>query len=118
MSSYAWQTFYSHFIQCIKAWFRNHKRPTVSGSSGRLNFKKKRMLQAWQAYHDLTYESKWKAEIDSQWTEYVNNWKAENPELPVDQTRFAFMNTFIKSKFAEETEEMKEDVENHRRSLS
>jgi uncharacterized protein YijF (DUF1287 family) len=76
------------------------------------------MLQAWQAYHDLTYESKWKAEIDSQWTEYVNNWKAENPDLPVDQTRFAFMNTFIKAKFADETEETKELVENHRRSLS
>jgi len=54
------------------------------------------MLQPWQAYHALTYESKWKHKIDCQWEALTAAWDKDNPGIPRTKTRFEFMNTFIR----------------------
>jgi hypothetical protein len=41
---------------------------------------KSRKLQPWQAYHALTYESKWKPHIDTAWTNYKKAWADEHPD--------------------------------------
>ena len=76
--------------------------------------KTKRVKQPWQAYHKMTYESKWKPEIDKQWEEYTKMWKQEHPGEPVAKTRFAFMNDFMREKYDMETPEMKQKVEEYR----
>jgi len=76
-----------------------------------LKLNKKRKLQPWQAYHSLTYESKWKEEIDHKWGDFVAAWSNDHPGQPVNKTRFEFMNTFIKDKYATESPEMKDKVE-------
>jgi len=75
------------------------------------------MLQPWQAYHGLTYENKWKEEINQSWEEYTTIWAKENPGQPLIKTRFEFMNAFVKEKFEAETPEMKERVEEYRREM-
>lgn len=117
----------AHLLVCtqrLKAWFRNRKRPTVSGKvaviksqPGVLKYHKRRPLQPWQVYHSLTYESTWKKVIDEEWGEYTRTWLKEHPGEPLIKTRFEFMNTFIKEKYEGETQEMKEKVDDHRRKL-
>ncbi|KAF8888928.1 hypothetical protein CPB84DRAFT_1628468, partial [Gymnopilus junonius] len=117
----------------ISSWFHNHKRPTLGApqaqpslggtngaspsANGTLKFKKKRMLQAWQAYHDLFYEIKWKAVINEQWAEHVKQWKSAHPGQALEETRFAFMNAFIKARYKDEPEDVKKQVEEHRRKM-
>jgi hypothetical protein len=79
---------------------------------------KRRVWQPWQAYHNLTYETKWKAEIDEKWQVFRTSWQNENPGQPLIKTRFEFMNAFIKEKFETETPEMKAQVEEHRHKMN
>jgi hypothetical protein len=72
---------------------------------------KPRALQAWQAYQALTYESKWKPFVDEEWDRYKNEWASENPDEKPLKTRFTIMIEFMKEKFANETDEMKERCE-------
>ncbi|KAM6489977.1 hypothetical protein JOM56_014556 [Amanita muscaria] len=113
----------------LRAWFRNHKRPTVAGtkdikgsklkaSTGILKLHKRRLWQPWQAYHNLTYETKWKGEISYKWEEFTTAWVKENPGLPLSKTRFEFSNSFIKEKFETESQEMKDKVEEHRQNTN
>jgi len=83
-------------------------------ATGLLKLHKHRMWQPWQAYHNLTYESKWKAEIDHCWNEYTIKWKGENLGQALEKTRFEFMNAFIKDKYEAESLEVKAEVEKHR----
>jgi hypothetical protein len=71
------------------------------------------MLQAWQAYHSLTYESKWKPFVDEKWQTYKTEWESEHPNEKPQKTRFEIMNEFIKEKFANETDNMKEQCETY-----
>lgn len=88
---------------------------TSTSVTGSLKLRKKRKMQAWQAYHTMTYESKWKAEIDREWKAYCERWEqSEHAEGEQAETRFNFMNTFIKDKFNNETEEVKKQVEEYR----
>lgn len=105
-------------------WYRNNKRKDLKraikegastvGSNGTLKLKRKRKQQAWQAYHAMTYESQWKAVIDVEWSQYVKDWTLANPDTPLPMTRFAFMNNFMRAKFAAETDEVKAEVERYR----
>jgi len=113
--------------QRIKAWFHNHKRPSVSGgqlkgpkerSTSILNLRKRRMLQPCQAYHVLTYESKWKVEINHKWEAFNVAWAKDHPGEPIKKTRFEFMNNFIREKYQAETPEMKQRVEDFRSKTS
>ena len=92
--------------QQIKAWFDNHKRPTLTGvknqgSRALLNLSKPRTWHAWQAYSDLKYKD-WKDEIDTEYTAAVEKWKIQNPEGEINgekkPNRFIFQNTFLREK--------------------
>ena len=74
------------------------------------------MLQDWQAYHALTYETQWKAHIDEEWAIYKNEWELQNPTEKPPKKRFTFMVDFIKDKFKNETEEMKTRCEEYRQA--
>lgn len=76
--------------------------------------KKKRKMQAWQTYHTLTYEKKWKSVIDAEWAEHCVNWETSHPGEKMKDTRFAFMNRFIIEKFNGETDDVKKEVEEYR----
>ena len=74
-----------------------------------------RILQAWQAYHALTYQSRWKPQVDTAWSEYKEAWTIEHPNEKPEKGRFQIMVEFIKQKFNEETEEMKRECEEYRK---
>jgi hypothetical protein len=78
---------------------------------------KPKILQEWQVYHLMTYETQWKAVIDKDWETYRSTWEAENPGDELDKTRFTFMNLFMKQKYLEETEEVKDSVRKRREDL-
>jgi len=87
-----------------------------AGDSGVLKMKMKpKMLQPWQAYQALTYEEKWKPQIDKVWESYKEDWARENPGEKLPKTRFQIMVEFIKEKFANESEEMKQRCEVYRK---
>ena len=75
------------------------------------------MLQEWQVYQIMTYETQWKAVIDKEWETYKSTWEAENPDDELDKTRFTFMNSFMKDKYLEEMEEVQNSVSKHREEL-
>jgi hypothetical protein len=74
------------------------------------------MLQDWQAYHALTYETQWKTHIDKEWARYKNDWELQNPTVKPPKTRFTIMVEFIKEKFKNETEEMKLRCDEYRQA--
>lgn len=91
---------------------------STRGNQSVLNLKAKpKVLQAWQAYHALTYESQWKAEVDKTWAEYKIQWEAEHPnqQQKPEKTRFEIMTDFMKEKFAQETPEVLKQVEEYRK---
>lgn len=113
----------------MQSWFRNNKRLSVQNKAdnlktestpdalptfGTLKMKKKRVKQAWQAYHVMTYEKKWKAVIDTEWAAYIAKWAAEHPGEECPTKRFVFMNAFMRQKYSEESAEVKAEVEEFR----
>lgn len=73
-----------------------------------------RKLQPWQAYHALTYHSHWKPHVDAAWAEYTKAWALEHPDEKPGKGRFQIMVEFMKTKFNEETDEMKARCEEYR----
>ena len=65
----------------------------------------------------MTYETQWKAVIDKEWETYKSTWEAANPDDELDKTRFTFMNSFMKDKYLEETEEVQNSVRKPREEL-
>ena len=78
---------------------------------------KSKTLQEWQVYHVMTYEDQWKAIIDEEWEKYKIAWKAEKPTEEIDETRFTFMSSFMRQKYAEESEEVQNNVRRCRDEL-
>ena len=86
-----------------------------TGSQGLLNLKgKSRMLHSWQAYQALTYETKWKDAVEEGWKQFQAQSDAEQQKK---MTRLIYLMEFMKKKLAEETDEMKSEVENYRRNF-
>jgi hypothetical protein len=84
---------------------------------GVLNVKPKgqpKKLQLWQAYQALTYESKWKPDVDMAWSEYKNAWTSKHPDEKPPKNRFQIMIEFMKQKFEMESEDMKIRCEEYR----
>ena len=75
-----------------------------------------KMLQDWQAYHALTYETQWKPQIDEEWTRYKNEWELQNSTEKPPKNRFMIMVDFIKENFKNETKEMKLRCEEYRQA--
>jgi hypothetical protein len=106
----------NHIPQRTSSWFHNKSR-AVNGTKGILKVipaPRPKKLQAWQAYHALTYQSQWKPHIDTAWSEYQEAWTAEHPTEKPEKNRFQIMIEFIKQKYNEESEEMKKKCEEYR----
>lgn len=89
----------------------------VSTPSGvaTLKLRKKRKMQAWQAYQAMTYESQWKAVIEVEWKAYCSEWaQSQHAEGEKAETLFNFRNKFMREKYNNETEEVKQQVEEFR----
>lgn len=101
----------------MREWFHNNTR-NLSGPQGAvLKIKAKpKMLQAWQAYHALTYEKKWKPFVDEAWEAYKTEWVSENPTEKPPKNRFQIMVEFMREKFNDETEDMKSRCEEYRQA--
>ncbi len=58
------------------------------GARGILNIKgKPRVLQPWQAYQALKYESQWKPDVDKGWEAFMAEWNEKHPdEKPAKKT--------------------------------
>ena len=107
------------YRQRISGWFPNNTRNVAAGSLTILKIKQKtqpRMLQPWQAYQALTYESKWKTEVDAAWSMYKSTWTTEHPEEKLPKSQFQIMIEFIKEKFEQESDEVKKQCEDYRRT--
>jgi hypothetical protein len=74
-----------------------------------------RKLQPWQAYHLLTYESRWKPHVDQAWTDYKKAWEYEHPSEMPEKKRFQIMVEFMKAKFEDEDEEVKKKCNDYQR---
>lgn len=100
----------------MRDWFHNNTRNLYSNGGGAvLKIKAKpKMLQDWQAYHALTYESQWKPHVDKEWEKYKARWEVENPDEKPPKKRLQIMVEFMKEKFKNETEEMKARCEEYR----
>jgi len=79
---------------------------------------KPRILQDWQAYQVLTYESKWKAIVDKEWASYKMEWELEHLKETPPKKRFTFMVEFMKEKYKNETEEMKLQCQEYQKRKS
>ena len=77
---------------------------------------KLKLLQDWQAYQALTYESKWKPHINKEWERYKREWASEHPNENLPKKRFTIMVEFMKENFKNESEEMKQRCEDYRKS--
>jgi len=55
--------------------------------------------------------------VDEEWVKYKKEWALEHPNEKPPKTRFTIMIEFIKEKFADETDEMKERCEELRKTL-
>jgi hypothetical protein len=97
-------------------WFHNNTRASSSGSGKRgllkINVKSK-VPRAWQAYQSLYYQSKLKPIVNAAYEAYL----ATIPPNTKPKTRFVIMNQVVQQSFAEETEEVKAEVEEYRRKL-
>lgn len=91
---------------------------TNQGLKGAITLKKRRLWQPVQAYHDLTYEQIWKPIIDVEWEYHLKNQNADNQGQVLNKNRFVFMNQFMRDRYNEEDEEMKQRVEEHRQAKS
>ncbi|KIJ95408.1 hypothetical protein K443DRAFT_108802, partial [Laccaria amethystina LaAM-08-1] len=96
----------------LKTWFHNHTRGLTSGlrTWAVLKIMQLRDRQEWQVYQTMTYESKLKTIINSEWEAYKKKWSEGNPGIKVPQGHFASVNSFLKSKYMEKMGEVKVDV--------
>ena len=65
----------------------------------------------------MTYETKWKPDVDTAWNDYKLAWASKNPNEKTPKNRFQIMIEFMKEKYAEKTNEMKEHCEAYRKEL-
>jgi len=104
----------------VREWLHNNTRSLSSGTGSHVSIlkikQKPKLLQDWQAYQALTYESKWKPHVDEEWERYKREWASEHPNENPPKKRFTIMVEFMKEKFKNESEEMKQRCEDYRKS--
>lgn len=71
-------------------------------------------MQPWQAYLNKFHDTKIKKSVDSAWQEYLKTLpKGKKPEKSI----FEIRNRVAKELYADETDEVKQEVEEHRQSM-
>jgi hypothetical protein len=110
----------------VKDWFNNHTRDSSAGDGRRavldLSMKKSKTLPDWQAYSVLYYETKVMATANEQWPaerEKLLERKANGEKMkgPPAAAPLWFRNKLVMAAFQNETQEVKDEVENFRKSL-
>ena len=110
----------TEILQRTSSWYPNNTR-TVNAHGGPRDVLKvksppqPRKLQAWQAYHAMTYESKWKPHVNEAWTTYKKEWRSKHPNEKPEKSRLEIMVEFMKAKFNEEDEDVKKCCEEYRK---
>jgi hypothetical protein len=103
--------------QRVFYWFHNNTRTSSSGTGkcSLLKIKlKTRLPKEWQAYQMLYYKTKLKPLVDVVWAAYLATVPAD---MKPAKMRFAIMNEVVQKMFAEETEEVKKEIEEYCRKL-
>ena len=65
----------------------------------------------------MTYKTQWKTVVDEEWEKYRSTWKAKNAGEEPDETQFSFITSFMRQKYQEETDEVRNDVKKRREEL-
>ncbi|KAF5338744.1 hypothetical protein D9611_013319 [Ephemerocybe angulata] len=96
----------------IGSWFSNNTR-AGSGVTDNpvLDLTQRKLLQPWQAYMKLEYESTLRPILDNAWAEYVKSCDNEVPK----KKDFAFKNEMVKELYKKESAEVKARVEEYRK---
>src|SRR5262245_44798782 len=105
--------------QRIKQWFNNNSR-AATPSQGRkalfnLNAKPRKKLPAFQAYQKL-YDEKIKSVVQREWPIEWKNSPSFSEDQKVPPPSIAFQNKIATKLLAEESEEIKQEVEKYRES--
>lgn len=108
----------------MQEWFHNNTRNVASKTgtgtvTAVLDLKlKPKMLQAWQAYHALTYEKQWKLQVDKLWETYKTEWESKNANLDEKppKSQLQLMNEFMREQYQAADEDMKKQCEAYQRS--
>jgi hypothetical protein len=73
-----------------------------------------KLVHPWQAYQNKFYSTKLKPKVDEAWKEYLN-------QIPEGQkpgkTLFEIRNHVVQKLYEEETDEVKQEVEEHRKKM-
>jgi hypothetical protein len=97
------------YLQRVYWWFHNHSRSSSGGTDARNTLKllsKSRVLQPFQAYSKLYYDTKLKDVVNAKFSEYT-----ETVPIHEQMTRFVFGVALTKTLYEAETEEVKKEVE-------
>ncbi|PPR06473.1 hypothetical protein CVT24_002573 [Panaeolus cyanescens] len=99
----------------VRQWFYNHanlnqtttvvqsRQPKPSTSSRPLIKVpgQPKLLQEWQAYQSMTYQTQWKSIVAEKYEDFTRKWKAANPGRKIEVSWFEFMTKFMKEKYEE-----------------
>lgn len=103
--------------QRIKYWFHNNTRGSSSGTGARGVLKLSstpKLVQPWQAYQNKFYDAKLKPKVEEAWNRYLS-------EVPEGQkpakTLFEVRNRVVRELYENETDEVKQEVEEHRKRM-
>jgi len=77
---------------------------------------KPKMLQSWQVYHALTYQTKWKPFIQERWAAYQKDWATGHPDEKPPKGWFQIMVEFMKEKYAGETAKVRAECKEYRKN--
>jgi hypothetical protein len=110
-------TTFTSVFQRMKFWFHNHTRGSSSGTGNRGILKlgpSAKNMQPWQAYLNKFQNTKLKGKIDNAWQEYLS----EVPEgKKPKKTKFEIRNKLAQKLYAAETDVVKAEVEEHRKTM-
>ena len=116
----------THIIQRLTQWYNNHTRTSSSGEGKKkvldLGGRKRKMLPDWQAYSRLYYDDRIKATVDREWQEEIrkqneNEGDGTTQNLLSKVANVRFRAVITQRLFANESPEIKENVEKYRKDL-
>jgi hypothetical protein len=116
------KTYVNSKKQRIKQWYNNHTRGDTSapGEHRRvldLNTKPKRQLLDWQIYSTLYYKDKLKDLIQTEWqSKYLEDHPDHDLETAIPTAPMAYRNEKTREYFEAETEEVKKQVKESRKT--
>jgi hypothetical protein len=104
-------------FQRIKYWFHNNTRGSSSGTGTRGVLKlggTPKLVHPWQAYQNKFYNTKLRPKVEEAWNEYLKQVpEGQKPK----KTLFEIRNQVVRELYENETDEVKQEVEEHRKQM-